>query len=226
MNNIKIGDEVVLVEPFRVFRLLADGRLDICDSEGNCISVEPNQVTLKQIDMKAMKNAVLSTAKDLLKANNTVTTLEIKLQLRKDFPYYYWDQSTVSKYMDGFAGDGIFHYRNSSDGTHRIYSLMGATGSASYQGVSVPSAKVAVPTKSISKIQTKNKMRANQKTVRRSTLSNFVQNTPNIDGVYLVTGKYVTVNDITRQKKSLLGYINQRPNLVAIQVGNSKITVR
>ena len=108
MAKIKIGDEVVLVEPFKVFRLLADGRLDVCDSEGNCISVNPNQVTLKQTNMKAMKNAVLGTAKDLLKANNTVTTLEIKQQLRKDYPYFYWDQSTVSKFMDGFAGDGIF----------------------------------------------------------------------------------------------------------------------
>lgn len=119
----KVGDEVVLVEPFKVFRLLPGGRLDICDSEGNCISVEQNQVTLKTTNMKAMKDAVLSTAKTLAKANNTVTTLEIKTELRRDFPYYFWTQDIVSKYMDQLAGDGLFDYTD--NGTYRIYRLAG-----------------------------------------------------------------------------------------------------
>ena len=208
MAKIKIGDEVVLVEPFKVFRLLADGRLDVCDSEGNCISVNPNQVTLKQTNMKAMKNAVLGTAKDLLKANNTVTTLEIKQQLRKDYPYFYWDQSTVSKFMDGFAGDGIFSYTD--NGTYRTYSLVNVTKK-------VPTMKPAVKTIG-NKVAKSLIIKTPRKTVSRGNLLNFIQKA--------VTGHYVTTNDIRNQKKSLIGYISQRPNIVAIQVNGTKITVR
>lgn len=217
MAKIKIGDEVVLVEPFKVFRLLADGRLDICDSDGNCISVNPNQVTLKQTNMKAMKDAVLGTAKDLLKANNTVTTLEIKGQLRKDYPYYYWDQSTVSKYMNGFAGDGIFSYTD--NGTYRTYSLVNVTKKAP---VIKPTTKTVVY-KAAKSLISKTSAR---KTVSRSNVLNFVQKASNVEGVYTVTGHYVTTNDIRNQKKSLVGYIRQRPNLIAIQVNGTKITVR
>lgn len=71
--------------------------------------------------MKAMKDAVLKVAKDLAKANNTVTTLEIKNELRRDYPYYFWTQDVVSKYMADFAGDGTFTYTD--NGTYRTYSL-------------------------------------------------------------------------------------------------------
>ena len=216
MAEIKIGDEVVLVEPFKVFRLLADGRLDICDSDGNCISVNPNQVTLKQTTMKAMKDAVLGTAKDLLRANNTVTTLEIKGQLRKDYPYYYWDQSTVSKYMNGFAGDGIFSYTD--NGTYRTYSLVNVTKKAP---VIKPTTKTVVYKAAKSLI-----IKTPRKTVSRGNLLNFIQKAVNVEGVYTVSGHYVSTSDIRNQKKSLIGYISQRPNIVAIQVNGTKITVR
>lgn len=71
--------------------------------------------------MKAMKDAVLTVAKGLCKANNTVTTLEVKVELRRDYPYYFWTQQTVSDYMSQLAGDGILTYTD--NGTYRTCSL-------------------------------------------------------------------------------------------------------
>lgn len=75
----------------------------------------------KEHIMKAMRDAVLTVAKRLAKANNTVTTLEIKTELRRDYPYYFWDQNTVSSYMSQFATDSIFTYKD--NGSYRVYSL-------------------------------------------------------------------------------------------------------
>lgn len=73
-----------------------------------------------QNKMKKMKDAVLNTAKQLLVPHNTVTTLELKLQLRKDYPLFYWNQVTVSQHMDEFAKKGVFTYAD--NGTYRVYS--------------------------------------------------------------------------------------------------------
>ena len=124
MAKVKIGTEVQIMRPFKIFRQLNDGSYDACDAHGNCLKVNPNEInilTKNQSEMKAMKDAVLATAKQLCKANNTVTTLEIKTELRRDYPYYFWDQATVSNYMAQLAGDGIFNYTD--NGTYRTYSL-------------------------------------------------------------------------------------------------------
>lgn len=74
--------------------------------------------------MKAMKDAVLTVAKGLAKANGKVTTLEIKTELRRDYPYYYWTQDVVSTYMSQLAGDGLFNFTD--NGTFRTYTLLGS----------------------------------------------------------------------------------------------------
>ena len=56
----------------------------------------------------------------LLKANNTVTTLEVKNQLRKDFPFTQWNQSDVSQAMDHLSHIGELNYTD--NGTFRVYS--------------------------------------------------------------------------------------------------------
>lgn len=75
---------------------------------------------IKQNKMKQMKQAVLDTAKKLMTPNNRTTTLELKLQLRKDYPNFYWNQDKVSKLMDEFATKGNFTYTD--NGTYRTYS--------------------------------------------------------------------------------------------------------
>lgn len=207
-NPYKIGDEVVLVEPFKVFRLLPNNRLDICDSEGNCISVNRNQVKLKQTDMKAMKDAVLAVAKSLAKANNTMTTLEIKTELRRDYPYYFWTQKVVSDYMDQFAGDGVFTYKD--NGTYRIYSLTktkATAGPVSKSIVSVTTstgggiAKVsgAVATKKAAVKKSKN-------TVSRANVLKLVTG-PNFESMSITGIGIVTLVTVKSQKKSVQGYL-------------------
>ncbi len=68
-----------------------------------------------------MKAAVLSTATKLLKANNTVSTLEIKNQLREDEPDFYWNQITVSSIMSELHNENEFTYVD--NGIYRIYSI-------------------------------------------------------------------------------------------------------
>lgn len=72
-----------------------------------------NSLTSQQITL------VENTAKKLLHANNTVTTLEIKNQLRKDHPNHAWYQNDISDVMDYFYQQGIFDYND--NGTYRTY---------------------------------------------------------------------------------------------------------
>lgn len=69
------------------------------------------------------KEKILSVAKKLCKANNTVTTLEIKTELRKRYPNTRWDQSKVSTTMIEANSAGKFDYTD--NGTFRTYSLVG-----------------------------------------------------------------------------------------------------
>lgn len=72
-----------------------------------------NTLTSYQIDL------IETVAKELLHANNTITTLEIKQELRKKYPHYSWFQEQVSTTMAFFADQGIFNYED--NGSYRIY---------------------------------------------------------------------------------------------------------
>lgn len=114
------------VEVIRVIKSGGGNIYDVCSKpSGDCYLVSEGDLILKETKvkntfMKQMKDAVLDTAKKLLKANNTVTTLEIKVDLRKNHSHFYWTQDTVSKYMDELANEGNFTY--SDNGTFRVYS--------------------------------------------------------------------------------------------------------
>jgi hypothetical protein len=69
------------------------------------------------------REKILSVAKKLCKANNTVTTLEIKTELRKRYPNTRWEQSKVSQTMSDANVAGKFEYTD--NGTFRTYSLVG-----------------------------------------------------------------------------------------------------
>jgi hypothetical protein len=66
------------------------------------------------------KDMVMDVATNLCKANNTATTLEIKIQLRKQYPGS-WYQTEISSLMVDLAEDGEFDYID--NGIHRIYSI-------------------------------------------------------------------------------------------------------
>jgi hypothetical protein len=78
--------------------------------------------TTNMSTQKTMKTAVRNTADNLLTANNTVTTLEIKNQLRKTQPNFYWSQATVSALMDELQKEGVYTYTD--NGTFRVYSAL------------------------------------------------------------------------------------------------------
>lgn len=131
-HGFDVGDIV------SVFRLTATGNMyDVCRKiNGDCYWVYNKDLELitkdkKQTSMKLMKKAVLDTASKLAKANNTVTTLELKLELRKTHPFFHWIQNTrngligVSEFMEQLAQEGRFTYTDTvtSGNTHRVYSL-------------------------------------------------------------------------------------------------------
>ena len=74
-------------------------------------------------EIKALDENMLieKVANKLLKANNTVTTLEIKLALRKEYPQIKWNQDNISEGMNQLHESGKYTYTD--NGTYRIYSL-------------------------------------------------------------------------------------------------------
>lgn len=61
---------------------------------------------------------------ELLKPNNTVTTLEVKNELRRVEPNEVWNQDEVSATMDSLHTAGKLQF--ASNGTYRTYSLTGS----------------------------------------------------------------------------------------------------
>lgn len=214
--KIQIGDTAYLMRAFKVFRILKDGRLDVCDVDGNCLLVNQSELLTtnkNQATMKAMKDAVLTVAKGLLKANNTVTTLEVKTELRRDYPYYYWTQDIVSKYMSQLAGDGIFDFKD--NGTYRIYS---------FPVTKATKTVVASKSKPFTK-KVKNLPASGSKTINKTTALNMVQ-ANGVDKVIFKTGRTVTGSDIRSQKKSALAYVSRSlANISAVVVRGTKYNV-
>ena len=58
---------------------------------------------------------------ELLQANNTITTLEVKLALRKSNPRDTWNQVDVSRAMQFMADNGELTFHD--NGTYRTYSM-------------------------------------------------------------------------------------------------------
>lgn len=82
--------------------------------------VKPINTDNKMTKQQLMKDIVLSTANRLLAANNTVTNLEIKVELIRTDPEFFWTQASISGIMDNLAQTGTFTYTD--NGTYRTYS--------------------------------------------------------------------------------------------------------
>jgi hypothetical protein len=231
----EIGEVTFLVTPVKVFRDFGE-EFDVCDDEGNCTKV-PRKALLKyfnqQTIMKAMKDAILKIAKQLLKANNTVTTLEIKTELRRDYPYFHSPQSDVSAYMDQLAGDGIFTYTD--NGTYRTYSLATPAQVAATAGPVSKRLKQPHPVAVVAAAASRALAKAPRKrgrprkltttSVSRSTAQSYVV-ADNFDSL-TIGGTIVTRADIRLQKKSPKGYLsNAKLNkLDAITVNGNTYSV-
>jgi hypothetical protein len=125
--------------------------------------------------MKVSKiEKVFKVAKNLCKANNTVTTLEIKNELRKNYPKRNWRQNEISQVMADFHLQGKFDY--SDNGTFRVYSLAGSTPT------SVSIIQPAIPNK-VAKVKTPKAPLTTQRISRTKALD-VIQNS---------NGKFFTV---------------------------------
>lgn len=138
-HGFKIG---AIVE---VYRKYPDwDAYDVCEKPtGDCWMIRETdtelfkskiQINMLQQANQMIKTAVQITADKLLATNGTTTTLDVKNQLRIDFPFFYWVQNSepnvkgVSEWMDELANDGCYAY--SFDGHHRTYvALKPLTGS-------------------------------------------------------------------------------------------------
>lgn len=125
-HGYNVGD---IVDVTRIFYSKGQEYYDTCNKKtGDCWTIDPRDVKLylkytkakTSKKMNTFKQAVLDAATKLLKANNTVTTLEIKTELRTTQPDLYSTQEKVSETMDEYAIEGKFEYTD--NGTYRTYS--------------------------------------------------------------------------------------------------------
>jgi 2',3'-cyclic-nucleotide 2'-phosphodiesterase (5'-nucleotidase family) len=134
-QTYKVGDEVILISkrPEKWSRL---GGMDtylgktvtITDIDNNNFKFKDSSPWIFDLDDIAfllsssnMNYSKIETViNSLLKVNNTVTTLEVKTELRRNYPRQKWDQKLVSDIMDQMFNDKTLSFN--SNGTYRVYS--------------------------------------------------------------------------------------------------------
>jgi hypothetical protein len=127
-----------------------------------------------------VKALVLGCAQSLMRANNTCTTLEIKLELRKTQPAYYWTQQIVSNIMDEFATAKVFTY--SDNGTFRTYS-----------DPSRPVTKVTKATKASKSTKTATKVAKSSSPAKKFTATGTISKTAALKLIRNNKGHFFTV---------------------------------
>lgn len=110
------------------------------------VSINDIELIKPQIKTTTMDSKLVrQTAEALLKANNTVTTLEIKVELRKKYPHQAWYQSDISDVMNDFYSEGVFDYFD--NGTYRVYSFPTSNSNNVTTTATIPSVNVTTTTK-------------------------------------------------------------------------------
>lgn len=209
-HRFQIGDIVTL------FREFSNGSFDAVNQDGDCSFVQLTDIINKK-DMQAMKQAVIDTATRLCKAQNRVTTLEIKAEVIKTHTSYFWTQAFVSATMDDAHNDGDFTFVNDLTGTFRIYSLTNqpvvapvtTIAIAKRPAVRVAATVVAPKTKSISKAKALELMENNRGHF-------FTSTTISKDGeIRIMNCQY-----LKDQTQSKLGYVRVKENILSKKLKN------
>lgn len=128
--------------------------------------------------MKQMTDAVIDTAKRLCSAQNKVTNLEIKVELIKTHPQFFWTQGFISATMDTAYNDGMFTYQDTSTAGnyHRVYSLVTTTGALAKTGIrKVVKTKGVVKTVKVSTKKPK-ALKSTVKTISRTKALELMEN--------------------------------------------------
>jgi len=115
-------------------------------------------------------NSVRAVVNDLLLANNTCTTLEVKNELRKREPRVQWNQADVSNIMDLLHQNGVLTYRNL--GTYRIYS-------AANKQSNIPSPSAISATFSVTKVKKPKKLAPTRTSIGKNAALAVIQGTNN-----------------------------------------------
>lgn len=75
---------------------------------------------MKNVITRLKQGHISAVVLQLLEANNTVTTLEVKNELRRQYPEFAWVQKEISEYMNDMHLAGDLTYED--NGTYRVYS--------------------------------------------------------------------------------------------------------
>lgn len=220
-NEINIGDMVEVVsskhikhwlevpQKVKVLHVYGNdyGNITICVKGKHCDSNKIIDQAIHIKDIKLIKDKtnnmtqttqtqkIEQVAKDLAVANNTVTTLEIKTELRKRFSNEKWFQSDISDVMDDLNNESKFSYTD--NGTYRVYSL-------------VKTAKTTPTPKTI-----KNMPTTQPKTVQSKVIKK-VSRTKALDLIKETNGKFFgvtfTKKDNTERKMRCRTYQDTKPS--------------
>jgi hypothetical protein len=194
-------------------------------------------VNCKQTNMnQIMKDAVLDTANSLLKAQNTVTTLEIKAELIVKQPQFFWTQAFVSASMDDFQNQGLFNYTD--NGTYRIYVdpnstiiQQGVCGSQGQTGTTPASSLVAQPATQTAPSPTKTRTRKPDNRISKTKALDLLKNSKGhfFTAVFLKKdGSERTINGqyLKDQDNSPLGFVKVKESSKLKQAKNTPSGVR
>lgn len=166
---------------------------------------------MSKLDNVLRMGVITGTAVRLLQANNTVTTLEVKNQLRVDFPNEKWLQKEVSDQMASLARSGNLTFED--NGTFRTYSLK-----------EVKVKKVAKTTPVIATRKTMSSTAKQVVSILKGQKAKRISRTNALDLMLNSKGRFFTAEFITKegncrvmncqlikdQKQTKLGYVKVR----------------
>jgi hypothetical protein len=86
----------------------------------NMKNAQTQKLTPLQAAMGELQNEAKRVALEMCKPNNTITTLEVKQELRKQYPWVRWNQNDLHNWFEDFVNDGTFKIV-ADNGTYRTY---------------------------------------------------------------------------------------------------------
>ena len=137
------GHPFHLHEIVTIFRVFKDNTYDVCNKSGDCWRVNITEIFKINNPMKQMTEAVINTAKDLCKTSKNVSILDIKQNVVKTHPQYFWTQAYISAVMSDAYKAGIFTQSNIKDIKNIVYSLNSNTKIKNMSTVTVAVKKTA-----------------------------------------------------------------------------------
>jgi hypothetical protein len=196
------GHPFIRGEEVTIFRMFANKTYDVCNKKGDCWRVKESEIVKNNSAMKQMTEAVINTAKRLLKSQNKVTTLEIKAEVIKTHPTYFWTQNCVSAIMDDAFKAGMFTYYDTTTGgnQHRVYSDPGVkVRNVKIKPQMTTTTKTKVAPKKAAKKTAKKAVKAIVKTVFKAPATKTIGRTKALELMENNRGHFFTATFISKK---------------------------